>query len=210
MKILLVHDWGQAAKQYLFLTKEPRYHISLYEFPGFGACPVKYTNKILYGFAVDLRECLCEHRFDMIVACGMGCNVLMRAVQGLQRPSKLVLVNPTLGGVPKLRAKLLAVSLLQLRSVRRDLDRKYDLSTENSNVEVLINSLHELAFDTWKQVMLPKGTKVYRGECDEFIDRLSVGDEVIPGMGHSALQYIRDIIMKEVFLWECSTDYQQS
>lgn len=40
MKILLVHDWGQAAKQYLFLTKEPRYHISLYEFPGFGACPV--------------------------------------------------------------------------------------------------------------------------------------------------------------------------
>lgn len=49
----------------------------------------------------------------MVVACGMGCNVLMRAVQGLQ-----------------------------LRSMRRD------LSTENSNVEVLINSLHELALDT--------------------------------------------------------------
>lgn len=210
MKILIIHGWGQSAEQYKFLIKESTHDIFIYEFPGFGGSSVKYTNRILYGFETDLREYLEVSKFDMIVACGVGCGILLKAVQKMDLVPRLVLINPICGNLSKFRPWTLLFGLLHLKGMRKRIDRKLNLDTIHANPDVLINSLHEIVEDMWNPVVLPKDTAIYRGENDELVKRFCVGDEVIPAMGHSALQYIRDIIMKEVFLWECSTDYRQS
>ena len=207
MKILVIPGWGQTVKQYRPRIKGIKHDISLYEFPGFGTSPGKYTNKILYGFALDLRDYLEEHSFDMIVSCDMGCNVLLRALQRLSYRPKPVLINPICGGMPKLKSANPLFSLLRFKAVRKRLDRACGLDTENAHVDVLINTLQELAFDEWKPVVVPKNIKVYVGEVDTPVSGFNIVGEVIPDMKYNALEFIGDIIAKEVFLLKCSSGY---
>lgn len=180
-RILIIHGWMHSSMRYRRLQKDlestGRFQIDLYEFPGFGASPPKYSRNILKRYATDLRQYLKENTFDIILSHSMGGNVLLKALladsEDVPRCRKLILLSPVYGGVDCLKPLIflypvipaglrflqlplagcrLLVKLVSLLTINSwsDIDLRIIADARRADPKVAARTMMEMAFDRWK------------------------------------------------------------
>ena len=105
--ILILHDWCSSVNRFVKIRNElidSEHRVHIMPFPGMGLEPAIWERDILEHYAGSVACYLKHNNVTCIMAHGMGCNVVLRALQLLCTTNKvwlgkLILVSPLYGGI---------------------------------------------------------------------------------------------------------------
>lgn len=227
-KVLIIHGWMHSGKRYeqlkLDMEKSGKYEVVLYEFPGFGERRAKYYFNILEQYKNELEKELQSKKYDYVIGHSMGGNILLRILSDNFYGAKLILLSPEYGGIDILKPliifyPLLYIILFLVQKIKSPLttflirmtalftindwekiDEQIVFDTRRASTIVALNTMMELAWDSWK--VGPKkweNGKSYLilGENDRIIKRNKMNRMMkqipnihvqnIPKIGHTAV-----------------------
>lgn len=210
---MIIHGWLHSTQRYRKLKDDINCDVTLVELAGFGNVPPRRVNYVQL-----VRQELLRTHYDVAIGHSMGGNILIKAINELNVDTKVILLSPVYGGLPKLkplsllfplfplvRSKFLIKCLSRLTVGKwSNIDSLMIEDVLRADSATAIKTLQEMVWDTWRvksdlAMLVLVGSKDKLVSMDRLLEDFPNAKVVyVPNVSHTLVVENYELLLKTI------------